>query len=318
MRTAILCRNVHPWLRQEPLAIDEGSIEVSLHSGHRGPPHRPTATNPLVDGVTGWTSRRHRSGVVVDQANPRRSCVLPLEDVHSRKRSWFAVRPTEVLSATTTMRSQPMWRIFSTAPAGVRMPGIEGPAGNPGPWRPVPRPGDREQRPRPSTTTGLVEVPDLVGMTSHDARRIARLAELDVIIEEHPAQAGFRGRVLRQDPEPGASSRPGDVVTVAVGGRPMISIPDLRAADEQDALAMLRSAGLLPSRRVLRRSRDVPPGSVIRTRPRAGSEVPAGTRIAYVIASAERPERASARREAKRQRAPRMPDGGFLAMPGQE
>ena len=111
--------------------------------------------------------------------------------------------------------------------------------------------------------------------------------------------------------------RPGDVIHAWVGGRPGVAVPDVRGADEQEALASLRAAGLFPTRRVVRRSNSVAPGLVIHTRPRAGTEVPVGTRVNYVIATAPR-ERASAKRAARRSRVQGMPDGAFLSMPDQE
>ena len=154
-------------------------------------------------------------------------------------------------------------------------------------------------------------------MPSQDARRTARFTELDLFLEEQPADRGLRGRVFRQDPEPGTLVRPGDVIHAWVGGRPGVAVPDVRGADEQEALASLRAAGLFPTRRVVRRSNSVAPGLVIHTRPRAGTEVPVGTRVNYVIATAPR-ERASAKRAARRSRVQGMPDGAFLSMPDQE
>ncbi|MEX1295272.1 MAG: PASTA domain-containing protein, partial [Candidatus Limnocylindrales bacterium] len=98
---------------------------------------------------------------------------------------------------------------------------------------------------------------------------------------------------------------------------PLIAVPDVEGLDEQEALAILRSVGLTPSRRVERRSSSVTVGHVVRTRPRAGGQVPVGTRIAFVVAVAPRPKRAQARREARRSRG-RLTDDAFLSMPSAE
>ncbi len=206
-----------------------------------------------------------------------------------------------------------MWRTFSTAHGGCFPL-----HGDPGPAFPATHHhGTREESLSTRPTLGSVTVPDLVGMSSQDARRTARLSELGLFLEEKPADSGLRGRVIRQDPEPGTLARPGDVIDAQVGGRPGVAVPDVRGADEQDALVSLRTAGLTPTRRVVRRSSSVAPGLVIRTRPRAGTEVPVGTRVSYVIASAAR-ERASAKRAARRSRVRWIPDGAFLSMPDRE
>jgi beta-lactam-binding protein with PASTA domain len=162
---------------------------------------------------------------------------------------------------------------------------------------------------------GQVETPDLVGMTTQDARRTARLAEIRLAVDEHPAEPGLRGRVISQHPLAGQYVQPADIVTITVGARPDVTVPDVRGAEEQEAMLQLRDAGLFPSRRVVRRSNAVPQGHVVRTRPRAGADVSLGTRVTLVIAAPPRPSGAHARREAKRVRAQRLPDGTFLTLP---
>ena len=169
-----------------------------------------------------------------------------------------------------------------------------------------------------SARHGDVEAPDLVGMTAQDARRIARLAEFGVIVEDRPVDVGLRGRVLSQKPAAGEYAEPGDIMTITVGARPDVKVPDVRGVEGQEAVALIRDAGLFPSRRVLRRSNDVPQGHVVRTRPRAGAEVPVGARVAYVIAAPSRPNGTHARRDAKRVRTQRLPGGAFLTMPESE
>jgi len=166
----------------------------------------------------------------------------------------------------------------------------------------------------PAPAPGSLFVPDLVGMHLHDARQDARLAELELVADERPADRAFRGRIVRQDPQPGVSVRPGDAITVVVGARPGVLVPDVRGLDEQDSQAMLRSAGLFPSRRVERRSGSVPQGQVIRTRPRAGAEVPVGTRITLVVAVPPRPRASTVRRE-RRSRSRRSAEAALFAYP---
>ena len=205
-----------------------------------------------------------------------------------------------------------MWRTYPTVPGGYQpLPGPR--KGTP---EKTPAGGSPEVIEQPFTALrGQVEAPDLVGMTAQDARRTARLAEFGVIVAEHPAEPGLRGRVLSQRPVAGQYTEPGALMTITIGARPDVKVPDVRGVEEHDALAQIRDAGLFPSRRVVRRSNDVPQGHVVRTRPRAGAEVPVGARVAYVIAAPSRPKGTHARREAKRARVQRLPDGTFLTMP---
>lgn len=164
--------------------------------------------------------------------------------------------------------------------------------------------------PAPASTPGSVVVPDLVGMHLHDAREDARLAELELVADERPSDRAFRGRIIRQEPQPGASVRPGEAVRVVVGARPGVLVPDVRGLDEHESVAILQAARLFPSRRVVRRSGSVPQGQIIRTRPRSGTEVPVGTRVTLVVAAAPRP-RASSVRQDRRSRSRRSVDAGF-------
>ena len=205
-----------------------------------------------------------------------------------------------------------MWRTDPTAVSGRAPLPAEAQSALPGATR-----ATDDETPRPRPGGGAVAVPELIGMASQDARRVARFAELGLVIEELPAGDDLRGHVFRQDPEAGSLVLPGDVVTAFIGARPAVTVPDLRGMDEHDSLALMEELGLSPSRRVLRRSKSVAQGHVLRTRPRAGSEVPIGTRVTYVVAAAPRP-RESARHESKRSRVQRMPDGTFASIPDEE
>ena len=158
-----------------------------------------------------------------------------------------------------------------------------------------------------------VVVPDLVGLPTTDARRVARAARLSVIVEECHATEESWGRVLEQDPASGASGTPQSLVTLTVGTRPRVPVPDVRGRDEDEALSILREAGLGTARRAIRSSDRVPEGCVVRTRPRHGAEVATGSRISYVVAASPREAGRGSRKHGRRaQRAARLADGSFL------
>lgn len=170
---------------------------------------------------------------------------------------------------------------------------------------------DEDAQPR-----GTLEAPDLRGMAASDARRIGRMSDLRVAVSTRSTEEALWGRVVAQEPAPGAAMWPGDAVAIILGTRPDVVVPDVRGAEEAEALAVLRDAGLHLGRRVARRSDRAPEGHVVRTRPRAGATVPMGTRVTCIVATPRAIHGAQARRHEKRVR--RLPDGAFLSLPSVE
>ena len=176
----------------------------------------------------------------------------------------------------------------------------------------------------PSVSTGSMQppgslsAPDLRGMATQEARLIGRLSDLRVWVDTHTTEEALWDRVVAQDPVPGATLRPGDTLTITVGERSTVLVPDVRGGEENEMLGVLREAGLRPERRVTRRSDSVPEGHIVRTRPRAGSSVPHGTKVTYVVATPRPPHGKPARRQEKRVRTSRLPDGSFLSLPSDE
>jgi len=164
---------------------------------------------------------------------------------------------------------------------------------------------------------GTLSAPDLRGMASQEARLIGRMSDLHISVDSHTTEEALWDRVVAQDPVPGAALRPGDTLTITVGERSTVLVPDVRGGEEDVMLDVLRDAGLRPERRVTRRSDSVPDGHIVRTRPRAGSSVPLGTKVTYVVAT-PRPHGKQARRHERRIRASRLPDGSFLSLPSDE
>lgn len=156
-----------------------------------------------------------------------------------------------------------------------------------------------------------IAAPDFVGLSVQDARRISRLSNLHVLVEADPSHEGPWGRVRSQEPQPGALLAPGDLISLVVGSRPLVVVPDVHGREEAEVVSELQTLGLLRGRRVVRKSDVVPAGCVLRARPRPGSEVPTGTRVSYVVASSPRAHGKRAHEGAKRVRVRRLPDGSF-------
>jgi serine/threonine-protein kinase len=158
-------------------------------------------------------------------------------------------------------------------------------------------------------------VPDLVGLPSTEARRLARQSRFTLEVLERGTSEGLWGCVLEQAPVPGASLDDSTAVSITVGARPHVTVPDLRGREEEEALSMLREAGLGAARRNARRSDRVPDGCIVRTRPRAGASLPMGSRVSYVVATGTREVDSSHKRVQRRARVGRLPDGSFLSLP---
>jgi len=165
---------------------------------------------------------------------------------------------------------------------------------------------------------GTLSAPDFRGMATPEARLIGRMSDLDIRVDTHTTEEALWGRVVAQDPVPGAVLRPGDALTITVGERPTVLVPDVCGGEEDEMLAVLREAGLRPERRVTRRSERIPEGHVVRTRPRSGSLVPHGTKVTYVVATPRPLHGKQARRHEKRLRVSRLPDDSFLSLPSDE
>jgi len=167
-----------------------------------------------------------------------------------------------------------------------------------------------------SDAVATVACPDLVGMSTQDARRVARPLDLLVEVEERAASQSMLGRVIGQSPAPGANVVAGEIITVAIGAKPQVVVPDVSGLNESEALAALHEAGLVPARRVARPSSHMPEDCIVKTRPRHGASVAVGTRITYVVSAAPRRRRRPRQRDAGPVRARRLPDGTFLTLPG--
>ena len=68
-----------------------------------------------------------------------------------------------------------------------------------------------------------------------------------------------------------------------------MTVPDVRGETEENAINDLVEAGLLPGGRFRAYNADVPEHLVIRTDPRTGTDVAAGTTVAYYLSRGPRP-----------------------------
>ena len=134
-----------------------------------------------------------------------------------------------------------------------------------------------------------VAVPNVVNLPLEQAQDVLtdRGFEVGDVVEEFSDEVE-PGRVIRQRPGPDTLVEEGSQVDLTVSlGAELTTVPDIAGLTEEDALAALREEGLVPGERTREFSAEVEEGRVISSNPAAGSEVPSGSQVAYVISAGE-------------------------------
>lgn len=134
----------------------------------------------------------------------------------------------------------------------------------------------------------VTDVPEVVGMDEAAAASELVAAGFDPqVSEEVHTRDAPAGQVLGQDPS--GSARLGTAVslTVSAGPRP-VTVPEVDGEAEEDALAALTEAGLVPN---VTRSHDeqVAEGTVLRTDPAGGSQALDGAEVEVVVSAGPAP-----------------------------
>jgi eukaryotic-like serine/threonine-protein kinase len=122
-------------------------------------------------------------------------------------------------------------------------------------------------------------VPDVAGLTQAQAERQIDKAGLTVgRISQEASDDVRRGRVISQDPEPGALIPPGDPVDLTVStGKPQVVVPYEIGKDKDDARADLIDHDLTVE--LVKEASDEPKDTVIRTDPEPATSVSKGTEV---------------------------------------
>lgn len=136
---------------------------------------------------------------------------------------------------------------------------------------------------RADASTDLVEVPELVGLTSDEARSSLDEAGLAFRLgSEVPHPDAPRGAVLAQSPLPGQYSRPGAPVTVTLSlGPERRVVPDLRGLSGRQGRIVLEGLGFEVATDST--GSRVERGRVVGTRPPAGEELDLPARVTVVL-----------------------------------
>ncbi|MGE5575613.1 MAG: Stk1 family PASTA domain-containing Ser/Thr kinase [Syntrophothermus sp.] len=135
-------------------------------------------------------------------------------------------------------------------------------------------------------------VPDLVGKTVREAKVDINQAGLSLGLEQQEYSAEVEeGRIIRQDPEPGARLERGMTVDITVSKGPapdQVIVPDFVGQPYGKVVTQLAALGLTPGRVFEQAAGDFRPGIVIDQYPRPNTPVAAGSPVDFVISKGAR------------------------------
>ena len=133
-----------------------------------------------------------------------------------------------------------------------------------------------------------VQVPDVVGKTPAEARRISEAQGLSTKLErEYYSAHVAEGRVLAQAPAPGTVVRRGWELRLAVSlGPQRVAIPDIVGQSERAANIILQQRGLQISSVATMDSDSSNPGQVIGQDPPANAVDVEAPKLSYLLADA--------------------------------
>jgi beta-lactam-binding protein with PASTA domain len=132
-----------------------------------------------------------------------------------------------------------------------------------------------------------VQVPDLLGVTSQQAKAQLDQLDLDYAEKSVPSQEP-PDTVIDQSPPARTSVNPGSTVQVTVSAGPAaVDVPDVVGQTEAQARQNLQSAGLEAGEVTTEDHPTIGRGRVIRTDPAAGQSAAEGATVALVVSSGE-------------------------------
>ena len=145
------------------------------------------------------------------------------------------------------------------------------------------------------SVSGVLEMPDVTGMTEDEARSTLEAEGLEVETASYYVDDVDKGLVAAQLPDAGetvaAGSRVG--VLVSLGETPedvtRVKVPDVTGEQEKSAVTALTSVGLTV-RVYYASSADVPQGAVIDQEPVGGTEVPISTAVQILVSQGSTPK----------------------------
>ena len=136
------------------------------------------------------------------------------------------------------------------------------------------------------STNTAVDVPDVAGQLFEDGSAVLTTAKLEVERVDEVSETVDDGIILRTDPGPGITVSPGLKVQVFVSSGPAQStVPDLVNLPEAAAVTALEQAGLAYGSTTQEYSANIPAGTVVRSTPAGGGDVPKGSTVDLVVSN---------------------------------
>jgi beta-lactam-binding protein with PASTA domain/predicted Ser/Thr protein kinase len=129
-----------------------------------------------------------------------------------------------------------------------------------------------------------VAVPDVVGLTKHEAQQTLGDQGFQVVSSEEGSDSADPGTVLRQEPAAGTQADPGATVTIVVArATPTVAVPDLLGRSGAEAADTLTAAGLEPRTSIQDTTDPAQDGIVLDQRPAAGEQVKEGAPVRIFV-----------------------------------
>lgn len=155
----------------------------------------------------------------------------------------------------------------------------------------TPAPGTRAKRGSPvryDVASGFNRVPALKGSSDRSARATLKRAGFQLGAKTQQPGAKPTNQVADQSPRPGSRLELGESVDIVMGAGPVdtVAVPDILDRSEADAISLLRSAKLEPSREGDKNS-PRQRGHVVEADPPPGTQVAVGSVVRYWSASGE-------------------------------
>jgi len=135
-----------------------------------------------------------------------------------------------------------------------------------------------------SSGPNKVDVPDVTGKTSQEARDELEGAGFKVSTSEEESTDVDPGKVIRQSPAVGTQATEGSRVSIVIAKEPATAkVPDVTGMSEDEALTELQDAGFKVSRKTEPVDSPDQDGIVLDQSPSSGREIKKGDRVTISV-----------------------------------
>ncbi len=294
-------RSAVPWLLVALLLLASAVVGYVVYQQLQG------SGQVKVPDVRGFTQQQAQTQLV------QAGFTTAVDHKASKKVVKGQVIDTDPTHGTEVDKGSKVTIIVSTGPKSVTLPNLRREIGE------RRRPGDRQPRPAPSSSTpvtsqlpvgqvvrtdpkpgvippdtvislfvstGNVKVPNVVGMTCDSAKQALAASSLQGSCTNAPSDTVPAGKVISQSPTAGAQAPQGSTVSLQVScGPAQVQVPDVTNTDYHTAQKTLQNDGLHAQRSdCLASDPAIPDGTVVGTDPPAGSMVDPKSDVTVFVA----------------------------------